>query len=56
MFSPSPQAPVMKTTSRNPDSVSRVKATPLAAASERTIRITATDRATLKWSKPLLTR
>jgi len=46
----------MNTTSRKPVSVSRVKATPLAASSERTIAMTATDRATLRWSKPLLIR
>ncbi len=38
----------MKTTSRNPDSVSKVKMTPLLARSERTIFITPTDKATLK--------
>ena len=46
----------MNTTSRKPDSVSSVKITPLEAMSERTIFITPTDSATLKWSKPLLTR
>ena len=38
----------MNTTSRKPDSVSRVKITPLEAMSERTIFITPTESATLK--------
>jgi len=37
---------VRKTTSGKPDSVSRVKITPLAARSERTIFITPIERAT----------
>ncbi len=46
----------MKTTSRNPDSVSSVNITPEHARSERTIFCTPTERATLMWSKPLSSR
>ena len=46
MFSPNPQVEVTKTTSGNPDSVSRVKITPEEARSERTIFCTPTERAT----------
>ena len=46
----------MKTMSGWPDSVSMLNMTPLDARSLRTICITATDRNTLKWSKPLSMR
>ena len=42
----------MKTASRKPDSVSSVNITPLEARSDRTIFMTPTESATLKWSKP----
>ncbi len=42
----------MNTTSRNPDSVSRVNMTPEEARSDRTIFMMPIDSATLKWSYP----
>ncbi len=49
-ISPRPWAPVMKTTSLKPDSVSRVNMTPEAARSERTMRCTPAESATPLWS------
>ena len=46
----------MKTTSRNPDSVSSEKNTPEAARSDRTIFMMPIDSASLKWSNPRSTR
>jgi hypothetical protein len=46
----------MNTTSRKPDSVSRVNITPEVALSERTIFCTPTDSSTSMWSKPWWTR
>ena len=45
-FSPSPQAPVMTTRSRNPVSVSMENMTPALSLSERTIFCTPTESAT----------
>ena len=55
-FSPSPQAALIKTTLSQPVSVSSENITPDPQRSDRTIRCTPTDRATLKWSKPLASR
>ena len=46
----------MNTTSLNPDSVSSVNITPLAARSLRTMRCTPADKATSPWVNPLWTR
>ena len=46
----------MNTASSNPDSVSIVNITPDAPTSERTIRCTPTDSATVSCSKPWWTR
>jgi phosphoenolpyruvate synthase/pyruvate phosphate dikinase len=43
---------VLRTTSRKPDSVSSVNITPAAPVSERTIRWTPAESATMSWSKP----
>ena len=43
----------MKTTSWNPDSVSKENITPELAKSDLTIFCTPMDNATLKWSNPL---
>ena len=49
-FSPSPHAPVTTMRLRKPVSVSRVKATPDAPTSERTMSCTPTESATLRCS------
>ncbi len=46
----------MKTTSRKPDSVSIVNATPAAPRSLRTMRCTPAEIDTSAWEKPLCTR
>ena len=46
----------MNTASRKPDSVSSVNMTPAAPVSERTMRCTPAESATLACTKPLCTR
>ena len=48
-FSPRPNAPLITTRLRKPVSVSSVNATPEDPRSERTMRCTATESATLRW-------